>query len=106
MREDYTPTTDEVRTWYMETYSGPDGRRGLAFDRWLAKRDAEVAAKALTDAADEFESGTVEHDHIKYASDAPLGWTDESVHGAVMNSAPVMDWLRARAAECRKAVQS
>jgi len=61
--EPYTPTPEEdpaleeVRGWYI------DGRRvhnpfasdaALVerFDRWLAAHDAEVAAKALRDAAD------------------------------------------------------
>lgn len=108
MREDYTPTTEEMRWVYVRANRATLSRKEYEaeFDRWLAERDAEVAAKALTDAADEFESGTVEHDHIKYASDAPLGWSDESVVDAVMSSGPTMDWLRARAAEYRKAVQS
>lgn len=49
MSEQYTPTTDEVRANYQVPglYSGLTAREaGARFERWLAKRDAEVAAKA------------------------------------------------------------
>lgn len=67
----------------------------------IRERERAAAAKALTDAASDWESGTVEHDEIKRASDAPLGWGDASVVDAVMSSGPVMDWLRARAGAYR-----
>lgn len=43
---EYVPTTEDVRADYAETYEGTDERRYAGFDRWLAKHDAEVAAKA------------------------------------------------------------
>lgn len=51
----YTPTTDEVehRYAYDELYSMDCEADHHAFRRWLAAHDAEVAAKALRDAADD-----------------------------------------------------
>ncbi|RHA38710.1 hypothetical protein [Cellulomonas rhizosphaerae] len=50
----YTPDTDAVLTNYVVAMR-INGRPGIdphrAFRRWLAKHDAEVAAKALRDAA-------------------------------------------------------
>jgi hypothetical protein len=56
---EYTPTTEEVRNW--------DGCIGTPmppeeFDRWLAARDREVAAKALREAATALRSHGVEHE--------------------------------------------
>ena len=72
------------------------------YDHWLAEVERAAAEKALTDAVDDWESGTVEHDEIKHTSDAPLGWGDGSVVDAVMASGPVMTWLRKRAAVYRR----
>lgn len=45
--DEYTPTTEEVR-WYVSN----NGRIPVEwFDRFLAAHDAEVAAKALEEAA-------------------------------------------------------
>ena len=65
---EYTPTTAEIRE-YVEVGGEPrpwepvteesdalDARRAAAFDRWLAAHDGVVAARALEDAADAFES--------------------------------------------------
>ena len=46
---DYTPTTEQVRVDYVMAYTDRESSQLLAeraFDRWLAARDAEVAAKA------------------------------------------------------------
>lgn len=47
---DYTPTTEEVRLEYMAVRWGKNDTVSFdaraEFDRWLAARDAEVAAKA------------------------------------------------------------
>ena len=53
----YTPTTDEVehRYAYDELYSMDCEADHHAFRRWLAARDAEVRAQALSEAADEAE---------------------------------------------------
>jgi hypothetical protein len=58
---EFTPTTEQVRTGYASDpeseYRDPinyphwEKQLAAAFDRWLARRDAEVAAKALEDAA-------------------------------------------------------
>ena len=51
--DEYTPTTEQVRGHFAASPMAPSPRefaRG-AFDRWLAARDREVAAKALRDAA-------------------------------------------------------
>ena len=50
---DYTPTTEQVRVDYVMAYTDRESSQLLAeraFDRWLAARDAEVAAKALREA--------------------------------------------------------
>lgn len=48
---DYTPTTEYARDAYQHSVmvSGPEMREALGaeFDRWLAARDREVAARAL-----------------------------------------------------------
>lgn len=56
MSDEYTPTTEEVRRGYVDTLDALGGAVLGAgqFDRWLAARDREVAAKALRDAADRF----------------------------------------------------
>ena len=50
----YTPTTDEVehRYAYDELYSMDCEADHRAFRRWLAAHDAQVAAQALSEAAD------------------------------------------------------
>lgn len=96
---EYTPTTDEVETHWADVGFAGDRE---SFRRWLAEVERSAAYKALTDAVDDWESGTVEHDEIKHTSDAPLGWGDGSVVDAVMASGPVMTWLRKRAAAYRR----
>lgn len=53
-----TPTTEEVRDAYCWALGGVTLTYDLAgeapFDRWKAANDAEVAAKALQEAADDF----------------------------------------------------
>lgn len=63
MADEYTPDKAAILRNYGGTSAG--------FDRWLAARDAEVAAQALNDAAD------AAHPYM------PMGWRN---------------WLRARAA--------
>lgn len=49
LSEQYTPTTDEVRAAYFVRKTGllvSAMTHYPEFDRWLAERDAEVAAKA------------------------------------------------------------
>lgn len=67
------------------------------FNDWLAEEHRHAKARALEEAAEAWDNGTVDHFEIKHSSDAPLGWSDESVVDAVMSSGPVMDWLRNRA---------
>jgi hypothetical protein len=42
---EYTPTTDEIRSGFLALH-GHSPRYEEAFDRWLAKHDRDVAAKA------------------------------------------------------------
>ena len=98
-------TTDEMYDSYRRGQVWAIGTGDTArekFDAWLAEVERAAAEKALTDAVDDWESGTVEHDEIKHTSDAPLGWGDGSVVDAVMASGPVMTWLRKRAAAYRR----
>ena len=71
----------EIRADYAETYEGTNERRYARFDRWLAAHDAEVAAKALEEAA-------------------------VGIFVRPASADAVYDALRARAAKYRKAVQS
>lgn len=78
MSTEYTPTTEHVRqVFQMDPNRAMTQReRGKAFDRWLEAHDAEVAARALRDAAEE------------WATDPePVGDT----------SADYRNWLRDRA---------
>ena len=91
---EYVPTADDVRDRYADARVGvgewtrfdESVKRAVEdayaeFDAWLAAHDAEVAAKALEEAA---------------SSPIP--------REALTNG--TRTWLRARAAEYRKAVQS
>jgi len=84
--EEYTPTTDSIREGYAFTVqskiAGATFGQGLAeFDRWLAAHDAEVARKALTDAAETFMARL----------------PDGTGNGRAYNSHTVAEMLRARA---------
>lgn len=94
MSDEYTPTTEVVRDeWvHLEGFIIPDGvpKREAAFDRWLAAHDREVAAKALTDVADDLESrGYESFDRLTVgnvlsklrARAAALGVPEEAEHG-------------------------
>jgi hypothetical protein len=56
---DYTPTTAQVKAAYVRAmrnaFIASEGEHREEFDRWLAARDAEVAAAALREAADMIE---------------------------------------------------
>ena len=55
MSVEHTPTTDDVRAYYVWSKSRRVSReRGIEFDRWLAAHDAEVAAEACKAAEAEF----------------------------------------------------
>ena len=43
---DYTPTTDEVRSWVCACIAGEDCVPREEFDRWLAAHDKDVLEKA------------------------------------------------------------
>lgn len=85
MADEYTPTTDEVRSMFTVGISDPTNpkpvpaRRALhEFDRWLAAHDREVKAKALRDAS-EWLDDTQTPDK-GYPRDIPLilhGWADQ-----------------------------
>jgi hypothetical protein len=54
MSDEYTPTTDEVQSYYNIGRNEFESEWETAeFDRWLAVHDREVAARALEDAANE-----------------------------------------------------
>ena len=83
MSTDYTPTTEQVRSHYVFDQGDVWRReRGEAFDHWLAAHDREVAAKALEDAAGDFEA------YVESGAPVGAGTTPEK-------------WLRARAASLR-----
>lgn len=132
MSDIYTPTTEDVRRQYRAPAVSVDltdpQRKGenfadylsrvagvdaflhqqasyLAFDRWLAAHDAEVAAKAVEDAADEIDNADDYEPFKNRTESAPLGWTDWAIEAAIQSSGVITDRLRERAAEYRKAVQ-
>ena len=83
MSTDYTPTTEQVRSHYVFDQGDVWRReRGEAYDPWLAAHDREVAAKALEDAAGDFEA------YVESGAPVGAGTTPEK-------------WLRARAASLR-----
>lgn len=98
MNYNHTPDTNEVRQHWTDIGFGGDGP---SFDRWLAEELRQAKARALEEAAEAWDNGTVDYFEIKHSSDAPLGWSDESVADAVMSSGPVMDWLRKRAKQIK-----
>lgn len=82
---EFTPTTDEVReavdewVWSRRMFRPELASSDVAeFDRWLAEHDREVAAKALTDAAEH-----ITDDYLKralLARAAALGVPEEAEH--------------------------
>jgi phage terminase Nu1 subunit (DNA packaging protein) len=87
---DYGPTTDEVRAMYVtgtppHRVTVPAGND--EFDRWLAQHDAEVAAKALRQAADDWQAG--EWANVPRHADRVADRLGAAQH--------VSDWLRAEA---------
>ncbi len=90
MNDDDAPTTPEVRDsfdWYDRNQADPMISTA-DFDRWLAVHDAEVAAGALREAADAWQTG---------------GWANGLPKGAdrvalILGMAQgTITWLRARA---------
>lgn len=85
---EYVPTMNDVKHWLCEpTYAGGlfDDETAAKFDVALAAHDAEIAAKALSDIAEELTQ-------IAIHADAGFGY-DPKVNA---------EQLRARAAEYRK----
>lgn len=85
-RSEFTPTTAEVRERFidgfpMDTWVVARAELGADFDRWLAAHDAEVARKALTDAAETFMARL----------------PDGTSNGRAYNSYTVAEMLRTRA---------
>lgn len=58
---DHVLTTSGLRAYFCHVMQEATGVKGHShhddFDRWKARNDAEVAAKALEDAADHYKSG-------------------------------------------------
>ena len=81
---EYIPNTKAVRTNYVMTMLRVRRRDidpYLAFDRWLAEHDREVAAKALRDAAQDSQMGPVSY-----------GWS----------ASGIASWLKGRAKQIEK----
>ena len=58
MSEEYTPTTEVVRFYYCDgQLANVDAH--VAFDRWLAKHDAEVRKQSREDVAREIDEVTL-----------------------------------------------
>lgn len=104
MSDEYTPTTEEIAEWYSHKggsklsphYARSLDTRRREFDAWLAKHDAEVAAKALEEAANAWHvNGWA---HVMPAKGA------ERAQIILHVAQAATEMLRARAAEYRKAV--
>lgn len=93
---DYTPTTDNVRFGFVTAPMAHEPREyaEAEFDRWLAKHDREVAARALEDAAGAFDLDVASARFI--ASD---GVPSVGINTNDEARKLVTDWLRARARE-------
>lgn len=79
----FTPSTNQIRTEWIESGSDaptPRIHAAAAFDRWLAVHDAEVARKALTDAADEL-SAYYPEDVFRPMSDADHKSVNDALAG-------------------------
>ena len=63
---DYTPTTDDVETWYVGNH---DPAHAHEFRRWLKAHDAEVAAQALRDYA--------QARYLDHLDDPDLPWIEQ-----------------------------
>jgi hypothetical protein len=74
----------------MDTWVVARAELGAEFDRWLAAHDAEVARKALTDAADFISTPGV----LWHGDDGVTVYADGAYGG---NRMKLTDWLRARA---------
>ena len=102
---DYTPTTGHVQDAYCHVQQGVMGERGDAahekfhaeFDRWLAAHDAEVAAKALEEAASAWQVSGWAHDLPEKGA--------ERAQVILHMAQAATEMLRLRAAEYRKAVE-
>lgn len=99
---DYTPTTENVRQTFAYIQAGLDDDDGYpfvmhvhveAFDRWLASVERAVAAKALTDAADELERANASPNLIELESRYGGFYS-----GIRSSTASNVETLRARAA--------
>ena len=95
--DEFTPTEWEVR----EQYAAGNIHAEAEFDRMIAEVERAAAAKALTDAADELERANASPNLIELESRYAGFYS-----GIRSTTASNVDKLRARAAECRKAVQS
>lgn len=87
---DYTPTTNELREWYVKRdRTGRSSRKEyeLEFNRWLAQERAQAKAEALKDVADVFDG----------RDEAGTG------NGRAYNSYTVALMLRAHAIEIERA---
>ena len=76
-QEEYVPTTEQVRTGYATgAYRFLTGTSYslAAFDRWLAAHDAEVAARALREAADDLPARSPWMAHYADAVRHATGW--------------------------------
>lgn len=68
----YTPTTEEMREWYVRRdRTGRSSRKEyeLEFDAWLAQHDREVRAQALEDVADAIDADPAFRDPLRLRAD-------------------------------------
>jgi len=82
--EEHMPTTEEVREYYVlgvpvDTWLAARDEYGLAFDRWLAQHDAEVARRAEVKALRDFRIGFGR----RYAFQDPYGHFDSDTVSAL-----------------------
>ena len=101
----YTPTTATIRAeyagrveaWEM-TYAEQEAARAeevVEFDRWLAAHDAEVAAQALSEAADRIHVSLQQaHKRAGRTLDPMFSQYDQGLWRGYKNAE---NWLRARA---------
>ena len=101
MSEQWTPTTDQVRSFYAhdseDEYHDPIGYPShvrsaeQAFDRWLAQVQREANVQALREAARDFEVSTINIQIFGNSLEAELVRVDNAARARFVES------LRARA---------
>lgn len=102
IRDDDRLTLETIDRALREAFGYSAEYRTALLNDWLAKPVRKAKAKALEEAVDEWESGNVDFQEIKYLSSAPLGWSDKAVSDSIMGTGPFIDWLRNRAQQLKE----